>query len=72
MVQIFSKRPWSLCIIFFILLMTLGPLIPFILGRIMTIQTMQRVRIYSTYNSLELMVSSVYRISETITGKFPS
>ena len=39
-----SKRPWSLFIGFFIFLAILGPLLPFLFGRIMVIETFTRVR----------------------------
>ena len=38
-----SKRPWSVFVAFFIVLAILGPLLPFLFGRIMIIQTFTRV-----------------------------
>ena len=38
-----SKRPWSLFIGFFIILAILGPMLPFLFGRIMVIETLVRV-----------------------------
>jgi len=39
-----SKRPWSLFLVFFMVLATLAPLLPFLFGRIMGIETFVRVR----------------------------
>lgn len=39
-----SKRPWSLFIGLFLVLAILGPLLPFLFGRIMIIETFTRVR----------------------------
>ena len=40
----YSKRPWSLFIVFFVILAILGPTLPFLFGRIMEIKTFVRVR----------------------------
>ena len=39
-----SERPWSLFLGFFVFLTILGPLLPFLLGRIIEIKTFVRVR----------------------------
>ena len=39
-----SGRPWSLFVGFFVILAILGPLLPFLFGRIMEIKTFVRVR----------------------------
>lgn len=39
----YSKRPWSLFLGFFVVLAILSPLLPFLFGRIMVIETFLRV-----------------------------
>jgi len=39
-----SKRPWSLFLAFFVILAILAPLLPFLFGRIMRIETFVSVR----------------------------
>ena len=39
-----SKRPWSLFLGFFVVLTILAPLLPFLFGRVMVIETYIRVR----------------------------
>ena len=40
----YSKRPWFLFLTFFVVLATLSPLLPFLFGRIMEIETFVSVR----------------------------
>ena len=41
----FSKRPWSLFLVFFVVIAILAPLLPFIFGRIVAIETFVSVRV---------------------------
>ena len=50
-----SERPWSLFLVFFVILAVLAPSLPFILGRIVEIRVFVRVRttnLASKFNTL--------------------
>ena len=53
-----SGRPWSLILVFFIILSILGPLLPFLFGRVMVIETFAIVRV------IDLLPSSHFLIIE--------